>query len=81
MYHHQIFSRLAQTTHWENGSTQNELAETIDTLKLDRDDVGLVSLDVVSSFTNVPTEPTLQMLEPLFTSPVVKMFDYVLWST
>lgn len=61
-------------------SNSTSLTQTVDTVRLGPSDL-LVSPHVVSLFTSVLIEPTIKLLEPLFPTPVVKLFEYVLRST
>lgn len=56
------------------------LAQTLHVVVLTPQDL-LVSLDVVSLFTQVPLQPTTEVLSGLFSEMIVKLFKYVLWST
>lgn len=60
--------------------TSFELVKVLDSLQLNQNDI-FVSLDVVSLFTWVSIEPTTELLTPLFSTPVVKLFEYVIHST
>lgn len=56
------------------------LVIVLDSIKLVPMDL-FVSLDVVSLYTNVPLQQTLQWLEPLFPTSVMALFQCVLTST
>lgn len=66
--------QLGQTDAYVKNSTV--LAQILDTVI----PVQGVSLDVVSLFTNVPVEPTMKLIQPLFRDLVVKLFEYILRS-
>lgn len=57
------------------------LAQFLDTAMLAPLKDLLVSLDIMSLFTQVPLQPIIEALSNLFLNPTMKLFEYVLCST